>query len=514
MKMDEFLRRNVKRKKMDRPTSRSFGFAETAPIFFTEDRTTKMGGARADPSEDAALVTPENFLFPMISGFHPDRKELSANMRNTTKRRAFELWTEKYRPDRLSSVIGNRKSIETLSIWMKYWSPRGEKVCVLLVGPPGVGKTTVARLCSEEWGYTPIETNASDLRSASEIKRFLGEVSTNNTLKSSKFCIVMDEIDGQGGGAIAEVVSMCSRTRVPIICIANDYYKKSLRSLKNAAMTVKFWRVGTSDACSLMKRVLNAENIESPSDQVLQNLAVSLNNDLRACLNNLQFLLSRRGVILPESVGMDRRQESVWAVVDDVFSHMGIDRNLENYFSDTFMVPAFVQENYLRMVGSFGPGEVWKAADSMSRGDVMRNTMMRTNDFSISTHVGVALVCVPGWFIQGEVGRKKCSQSLGQRRADGALQAFSQRCDPMAIRCSAMDALQYYMPTILIRQLETEYGLKKFERKVGWTQRTDLLVRKPECKRVRKLGRKGGRKSGRKRIRRNEPKVGRKRRRS
>ena len=36
---------------------------------------------------------------------------------------------------------------------------------VFITGPPGIGKTTSAHLCAKLEGFTPIEMNASDVRS-------------------------------------------------------------------------------------------------------------------------------------------------------------------------------------------------------------------------------------------------------------------------------------------------------------------------------------------------------------
>lgn len=36
---------------------------------------------------------------------------------------------------------------------------------VLITGPPGIGKTTSAHLCAKLEGFTPVELNASDVRS-------------------------------------------------------------------------------------------------------------------------------------------------------------------------------------------------------------------------------------------------------------------------------------------------------------------------------------------------------------
>jgi replication factor C subunit 1 len=52
----------------------------------------------------------------------------------------------------------------------------------LLSGPPGIGKTSSARLVSRLLGYEVLETNASDVRNKAAINNVLGDLSSNQSL--------------------------------------------------------------------------------------------------------------------------------------------------------------------------------------------------------------------------------------------------------------------------------------------------------------------------------------------
>jgi replication factor C subunit 1 len=98
-----------------------------------------------------------------------------------------------------------------------------KKVC-LLVGPPGVGKTTTVHLVCKELGFSVVEFNASDTRSASSLQEHVASLLRNTTVtqfykkesatgadaaKSTFQALVMDEVDGMGGadrGGLAQLI--------------------------------------------------------------------------------------------------------------------------------------------------------------------------------------------------------------------------------------------------------------------------------------------------------------------
>ena len=91
------------------------------------------------------------------------------------------LWVEKYRPKTFEDVVGNKQQKMEIQAWVEAWKAGNPQPALLLVGPAGTGKTTMAHIIANEFSEF-IELNASDKRSKDVIMATVGESSSTMSL--------------------------------------------------------------------------------------------------------------------------------------------------------------------------------------------------------------------------------------------------------------------------------------------------------------------------------------------
>jgi chromosome transmission fidelity protein 18 len=272
----------------------------------------------------------------------PDEPLPSVEDHTAKKPRRTLLWTEKYRARSFMDLVGDDLTNRQVLKWLKRWDPivfpgasksrpvvkrlgaknepeeeKPHRKILMLTGPPGLGKTTLAHVCARQAGYEVMEINASDDRSRDVVKnRIRTSLGTENvkTVQHSKaqigkqqkvarpVCVVVDEVDGVvtgsggsgEGGFIKALMDLITtgeknansegskseqynkrkkkgddfRQMRPLILICNDVYHPSLRPLRqsNLAEIIHVGKPSVDAVITRLKSVFEKEGIPCEKD--------------------------------------------------------------------------------------------------------------------------------------------------------------------------------------------------------------------------------------------------------
>jgi replication factor C small subunit len=227
----------------------------------------------------------------------------------------LQVWTEKYRPQRLAEIVNQSHVVERLKAWVK----EGSVPNMLFAGPAGVGKTTTALCLARElfgphWKENFQETNASDQRGIDVVRGRIKNFAMTRPIGSDFKIIFLDESDS----LTPEAQQALRRTmeKYSDVCrfiLSCNYSSRIIEPIQSRCSVFRFRRLVKEDVEKYVSAVAIKEKLKVPADALDAIYEVS-EGDLRKATNILQACstlkkIDREGVyeivaqVKPEDAG-------------------------------------------------------------------------------------------------------------------------------------------------------------------------------------------------------------------
>jgi len=224
---------------------------------------------------------------------------------------------EKYRAEYYFEFIGQEKAVDEIKTFLKEFP---KKKAMILYGPAGTGKTSLALAAAKENNLDVLELNSSDLRNRTKLEAVLKPATEQQSLFKKGKLLLVDEVDGVTGtdiGGIPELVRLVSTTKHPMILTCNDVWQSKLSPLRPKCKMVEMKAVHQSLILELLKKVCKEEGIKENVSFLLK-IGIKAQGDIRAALNDLQSYAIGEDILVDTK---DKRdvEENIFNILRRIF---------------------------------------------------------------------------------------------------------------------------------------------------------------------------------------------------
>jgi replication factor C small subunit len=215
-----------------------------------------------------------------------------------------EIWTEKYRPRRLSEVAGQDAIIRNLSSYVKARNlPH-----LIFSGPAGVGKTAAAvalarELFGETWSENFTELNASDERGIEVVRNNIKNFARTMPIGNAAFKIIfLDEADAltdAAQSALRRTMERYSGTcRFILSC---NYSSKIIEPIQSRCSVYRFKALSYEAIAARIQYIAEQEGL-TISEEVIRAINYVSMGDMRRAVNALQSAAVLSDELRPEMI--------------------------------------------------------------------------------------------------------------------------------------------------------------------------------------------------------------------
>jgi replication factor C large subunit len=301
-------------------------------------------------------------------------------------------WPEKHRPKSIDQIEDNSDHLSTIKKWLLSWRDRlPEKRAILLIGPPGTGKTASIGALANDLNMEIVEFNSSDKRNKGSIETLVWRAASQQTLDGRPRLILLDEVDGLSGtsdrGGVGAIIKVIKSSVHPIMMTANDPDSPRLKDLYKICHVYNFNPISEEGMNRVLARIAKL-NKAKVSQDIIDQIIENASGDLRAAISDLEAYAK-----------LGTSPQSIDSVVRDV--RRGTEETLRRLFMTTNpklarkvlseseldhdSLISWLEENiHLHFLT---PDELDSALDSLSLADLSLGRIMRNQNWKLLAYM-------------------------------------------------------------------------------------------------------------------------------
>lgn len=299
----------------------------------------------------------------------------------------MSILCEKYRAACYIDIKGQDTAIDRIKAFIKTFPL---KKAILLHGPAGTGKTSLAYALAKETNSDIMELNASDLRNKDQLEKVLKPATEQASLFGKARIILIDEVDGistSDRGGLTELLALIDKTHFPIIITANDIWQQKFNLLRKKTELVQFKSLDYKTILKILKEIAEKEKIKVTPD-ILASIAIKSRGDVRSALNDLETV---EMVNLPEELSERDKEDDIFNVLRHIFKNLTTKETLTIY--DTLSMSLddillWLEEN---IPYEYKGKELYTAFQALSKADVFRGRIHRQQHWRFLVYQNILL---------------------------------------------------------------------------------------------------------------------------
>jgi len=216
-----------------------------------------------------------------------------------------EIWTEKYRPEQFTEIVGQDNTIQRIESMVSSLNiPH-----LMFAGPAGTGKSTLAlvvvkELFKDTWKENYLELNASDERGINVVREKVKDFARTKALGNVPFKVIfLDEADAltpEAQQALRRTMENYSGTcRFILSC---NYSSKIIDPIQSRCAIFRFKLLEKKDIGKVIERIGQGENL-TIIPEAIEAIYEGSEGDCRRAINIIQSTASISPSITPDLVG-------------------------------------------------------------------------------------------------------------------------------------------------------------------------------------------------------------------